>query len=243
MSHQTHPFAQCELCFDPHPNGKCLRSKCACVRKCWDDCCESIEHVVEEHEERLHGFSIWLPPPVRPSKQRLVDAVACTCWTAKVEDMDCTEDDLDLQLPLPERMAGFCSNLDAIFADFDDHEQERAVKVHVGSPVLAWEDNDEAALGLVPDALAPSCSAAIATPLPSPFQETLSEHSLSIFSARMQTQSIAEEAKTQLKSLIATLCPPTSNRQHGRSSVNFIQKCTLSSSPICHQSQHDTPSS
>jgi hypothetical protein len=107
---------QRELYFDPYSNGKCPRSKCACVRKHWDDCCESIAHIVEEYEERLRDFSIWLPPPVRPSRQRLVDAVAYTYWSAKAEEMDCTEDDLDLHLPLPECMAGFYSNLEAIFA-------------------------------------------------------------------------------------------------------------------------------
>jgi hypothetical protein len=106
---------QRELYFDPYSNGKCPRSKCACVRKHWDDCCESIAHIVEECEERLRDFSIWLPPPVRPSRQRLVDAVASTYWSAKAEEMDCTADDLDLHLPLRECMAGFYSNLEAIF--------------------------------------------------------------------------------------------------------------------------------
>jgi hypothetical protein len=141
---------QRELHFDPYPkNGKCPRSKCACVRKHWDDCCESIAHIVEEYEERLRDFSIWLPPPVRPSRQRLVDAVAHTYWSAKAEEMDCTEDDLDLHLPLPDCMAGFHSNLEAIFADFDREEQERAVKGQMGSPVLAWEDDNDDAVGLV----------------------------------------------------------------------------------------------
>jgi hypothetical protein len=43
---------------------------------------------------------------------------------------------------------------------------------------------------------------------PSPFQAARAEHSLSIFSARMQKQSIPEEAETPLWSLIATLVPP-----------------------------------
>jgi hypothetical protein len=156
---------QRELCFDPYPNGKCPRSKCACVRKHWDDCCESIAHIVEEYKERLRDFSIsWLPPPVRPSRQRLVDAVAHTCWTAKAEEMDCTEDDLDLHLSLPECRAGFYSNLEAIFSDFDRDEQERAVNGQMGSPVLAWEDDNDDAVGLVADDHAPSHSTVTASP-------------------------------------------------------------------------------
>jgi hypothetical protein len=137
----------------------------ACVRKHWDDCCESFAHIVEEYEERLRDFSIWLPPPVRPSRQRHVDAVAHTYWSAKAEEIDCTEDDLDLHLPLPECMAGFCSNLEAIFSDFDRDEQERAVNGQMGSPFLAWENDDDDAVGLVADDHhAPSHSAVIASP-------------------------------------------------------------------------------
>jgi hypothetical protein len=61
-------------------------------------------------------------------------------------------------------VAGFYSNLEAIFADFDREEQERAVKGQMGSPVLAWEDNDDDAVGLVADHHhAPSQPAVIAS--------------------------------------------------------------------------------
>jgi hypothetical protein len=80
-----------------------------------------------------------------------------------VEEMDCTEDDLDLHLPLPECMAEFCSNLEAIFSDFDGDEQERAVNGQMGSPVLAWDSDDDDAVGLVADDHAPSHSAGIAS--------------------------------------------------------------------------------
>jgi hypothetical protein len=170
---------QRELDFDPYPNGKCPRSKCAGVRKQWDDCCESIAHIVEECTERLRDFSIWLPPPVRPSRQRLVDAVAYTYWSAKAEEMDCTEDDLDLHLPLPECMAGFYSNLEAIFADFDREEQERAVNGQMGSPVLAWEDDDDDAVGLVADNHhAPSHSAAVIASCPLLYSKRLGQSTL-----------------------------------------------------------------
>jgi hypothetical protein len=98
----------------------------------------------------------------------------------------------------------------------------------MGSPVLAWEDDDDNAVGLVADDHhAPSHSAVIASS-PSPFQATRAEHSLSIFSAFMQKQSIPEEAETPLWSLIATLVPTlhptdiTADRHYDRSSVNVI---------------------
>ena len=131
----------------PYPNGLCPPN-CTCVHLYWDDCCEAIQHLVEDYEDMLRSMPAVLPPTARPSRKRLVDAVSYAYWDSRRPDMNCVDESaVDMNQPLPDCMSGVYANITAIQEDFDALELKRDLHLrqvlqHAPIDVDAQDDED-----------------------------------------------------------------------------------------------------
>jgi hypothetical protein len=107
------------LGLDSFPNGKCPRN-CICEEKYWDVVCESIEDIVENYERSVSDGDN--PPPIQPTRERLVEIATRAYWIERGEDMPirnaCT--DLLLDWPLPRCMHSMLRNIDQILSDWKE---------------------------------------------------------------------------------------------------------------------------
>jgi hypothetical protein len=130
---------------DPFPNGKCPPN-CKCEEKYWHDCCESLESVVEEYENKVRGQKI-LPLPCRPTKEQLSRIASRTYWLEFGEAMCSSVDELSFDIGFPECMASFHDNIESILAHLDELELEE-LSAQYDLPIDQDDSEDEDAIDM-----------------------------------------------------------------------------------------------
>jgi hypothetical protein len=105
----------------------------------WTVFCASSKHLLQDCEDMLRGASSVVPPPVCPSRKRLIDALWHACWEQKAQNMLDFTDNLNLHLPLPECMGDIHPTISAILSNFEKREVEHVRRAQVRSLWNFWK--------------------------------------------------------------------------------------------------------